>query len=164
MLENCFLIQNPFSTKKTPHKYHFYLGDCLDLLGKMKDGSVDMIFADPPYNLSNNGYSIHSGRRVSVNKGKWDKSKGFETDFDFHSRWIEACKKVLKANGTIWISGTYHSVYQCGAALQKHGYHILNDISWYKPNAAPNLACRMFAASHETLIWARKDKKEKTLF
>lgn len=154
----------PFFYQKNSPQVSLYHGDCIDLLEALPDNSIDMIFADPPYNLSNDGYSVHAGRRVSVNKGKWDKSKGVKNDFDFHNKWIKACKRVLKDTGTIWISGTYHSIYQCGHALQMHGYHILNDIAWYKPNAAPNLACRMFAASHETLIWARKDKKAKHYF
>lgn len=136
----------------------------MDLLEQAPESSVDLTFADPPYNLSNDGFSVHAGRRVSVNKGKWDKSEGVEKDFEFQRSWIRACKRVLKPNGTIWISGTYHSIYQCGLALQFEGYHILNDIAWYKPNASPNLSCRMFTASHETLIWARKDKKAKQIF
>ncbi len=123
-----------------------------------------MIFADPPYNLSNGGFSLHAGKRVSVDKGNWDKSKGFQDDYDFHYKWLEACKRVLKPNGTLWVSGTYHSIYQCGHALQSLGYHILNDVAWLKPNASPNLSCRFFTASHETLIWARKDKKAKHTF
>ena len=123
-----------------------------------------MIFADPPYGLSNGGFTVHAGRRVSVNKGEWDKSKGFNDDYKFHKRWLEACKELLKPNGSLWVSGTYHSIYQCGHALQGLGYHILNDIAWYKPNASPNLSCRYFTASHETLIWARKDKKAKHYF
>jgi len=123
-----------------------------------------MIFADPPYNLSNDGFTCHAGRRVSVNKGDWDKSRGIEQDFEFHLAWLGACRRVLKPNGTIWVSGTYHSIYACGYALQFHGYHILNDIAWYKPNAAPNLSTRFFTASHETLIWARKEKKAKHHF
>jgi site-specific DNA-methyltransferase (adenine-specific) len=141
-----------------------FLGDSLELLKKIPAESVDMIFADPPYNLSNGGFSCHAGKRVSVNKGKWDESKGIEEDFKFHSKWIKACKRILKPNGSMWISGTYHSIYSCGFALQKQGWHIINDISWLKPNAAPNLSCRMFTASHETLIWARKDKKAKHTF
>ncbi|MGB3988182.1 MAG: site-specific DNA-methyltransferase [Minisyncoccales bacterium] len=141
-----------------------YNGDALRLLEEIPDNSISMIFADPPYNLSNGGFTVHAGKRVSVNKGKWDVSKGFEKDFDFHLSWIEACKRILKPNGSIWISGTYHSIYQCGFALQALDYHILNDITWYKPNASPNLGCRCFTASHETLIWAKKDKKAKHLF
>ncbi|HEY4501238.1 MAG TPA: site-specific DNA-methyltransferase [Candidatus Paceibacterota bacterium] len=123
-----------------------------------------MIFSDPPYNLSNGGFTVHAGHMVSVNKGIWDISKGFEDDYAFHYRWLEACRRVLKPEGTLWVSGTYHSIYQCGHALQSLGYHILNDISWFKPNASPNLSCRFFTASHETLIWARKDKKAKHKF
>ncbi len=154
----------PYFSQKNSPQVVLYQGDCLDLLEATAEASVDMIFADPPYNLSNGGTSVHAGKRVSVNKGKWDKSRGVEEDFEFHSSWISACRKVLKDDGTIWISGTYHSIYQCGFALQKQGFHILNEISWYKPNAAPNIACRMFAASHETLIWARKHKKAKHYF
>ena len=163
-IRNLLSGEKPAFYQKNSPVIALYKGDCFDLLSKTKAKSVNMIFADPPYNLSNDGYSVHAGKRVSVNKGKWDKSKGVETDFEFHMKWIEACKRVLKDNGTLWVSGTYHSIYQCGFALQKLGYHILNDISWYKPNASPHLACRMFAASHETLLWARKDKKSKHYF
>jgi len=141
-----------------------FRGDVIDVLNSLPEKSVDLIFADPPYNLSNDGFTCHAGKRVSVNKGKWDKSKGIEEDFNFHYSWIETCKRVLKPNGTLWISGTYHSIYACGYALQKQGWHIINDICWYKPNAAPNLSCRMFTASHETLLWVRKDKKAKHTF
>lgn len=133
-------------------------------MDELPEESVDMVFADPPYNLSNNGYTVHSGRRVSVNKGDWDKSQGVEADFDFHQRWISATRRVLKENGTIWISGTYHSIYACGLALNLQGFRVLNDIAWYKPNAAPNLGRRMFTASHETLIWASKSKKARHTF
>ncbi len=141
-----------------------YNADCLKLMEQLPENSIDMIFADPPYNLSNGGFSVHAGKRVSVNKGEWDKSRGFSGDYEFHYKWLEACKRVLKPQGTLWVSGTYHSIYQCGHALQSLGYHILNDISWFKPNASPNLSCRFFTASHETLIWARKDKKAKHTF
>ena len=139
-----------------------------DMLKKMDeniaDESIDMIFADPPYNLSNDGFTCKGGRMVSVNKGDWDVSAGPEADFEFHREWIAACHRKLKPGGTIWISGTYHSIYQCGFALQIGGWHVLNDISWFKPNASPNLSCRMFTASHESLIWARTDKKHKHVF
>jgi len=138
--------------------------DCLQVLPHIRENSIDMIFADPPYLLSNNGFTCHNGRRSAVNKGAWDKSGGFENDTQFHEAWIAACQKVLKPEGTLWISGTYHSIYQCGYLLQKSGFHILNDIVWFKPNAAPNLSCRFFTASHETILWARKDKKAKHTF
>jgi len=145
-------------------RFVLYNGDSLEILKDFKENSVDMIFADPPYNLSNGGFTCQNGRAVSVNKGSWDKSKGVDKDFDFHKTWIDACRRVLKPHGTIWISGTYHSIYQCGYALQLAGYHVLNDISWFKPNASPNLSCRFFTASHESLIWARKEKKAKHTF
>ena len=144
--------------------FSLYLGDSLKLLPLLPTESFDMIFADPPYLLSNGGFTVHAGRRVSVNKGEWDKSNGVQTDFEFYSEWITECRRLLKPNGTIWISGTYHSIYACGFALQKAGYHILNDIAWYKPNASPNLSGRYFTASHETLIWARKSKDAKHYF
>lgn len=141
-----------------------FLGDSIQILNSFPEESFDMIFADPPYNLSNDGFTVHAGKRVSVNKGKWDKSEGVIKDFEFHFKWIEACKRVLKPNGTIWISGTYHSIYACGYALQMQDWRLLNDISWFKPNASPNLGCRMFTASHETLLWASKNKKSKHVF
>ena len=154
-------IQNPYYKKP---RFVLYHGDSLNILSKLPENSVDMIFADPPYNLSNDGFTVHAGRMVSVNKGNWDRSKGFKDDYDFHYKWLEACRRVLKPHGTLWVSGTYHSIYQCGHALQALGYHILNDIAWFKPNASPNLSCRYFTASHETLIWARKEKKAKHIF
>jgi site-specific DNA-methyltransferase (adenine-specific) len=144
--------------------FTLFHGDCLKVLEKLPENSVDMIFSDPPYNLSNGGFTVHAGRRVSVNKGNWDKSSGVKDDFLFHHEWIKACRRVLKPSGTIWVSGTYHSIYQCGFALQNQGFRILNDISWFKPNASPNLSCRYFTASHESLIWAIKDKKARHTF
>ena len=141
-----------------------YLGDVIEILDQIPDESIDLIFADPPYNLSNDGFTCHAGKRVSVNKGDWDRSKGTDEDFSFHYNWINACRRVLKPNGTLWISGTYHSIYICGFALQKQGWHLINDICWFKPNASPNLSCRMFTASHETLLWAKKEKKAKHTF
>lgn len=138
-----------------------FLGDAIEIINQLPDASVDLIFADPPYKLSNDGFTCHAGKQVSVNKGKWDKSQGFNDDFLFHYNWLEACKRVLKPNGSLWISGTYHSIYACGYALQKQEWHIINDICWYKPNAAPNLSCRMFTASHETLLWVKKNKAAK---
>ena len=141
-----------------------FLGDCLQVMQELPEASVDLVFADPPYNLSNDGYTVHSGKRVSVNKGEWDRSQGVEEDFHFHMEWIAACRRVLKTDGSIWISGTYHSIYACGYALNLQGFRVLNDISWFKPNASPNLGRRMFTASHETLIWASKSKKARHTF
>ncbi len=144
--------------------FSLFKGDSLELISRMPSSSVDMIFADPPYMLSNDGFTCQNGRMVSVNKGKWDKSLGLEEDLKFHEAWIGECKRILKDDGTIWISGTYHSIFQCGYLLQKWNYHLLNDIIWFKPNASPNLSCRFFTASHETLLWARKSKNGKHQF
>src|SRR5579863_9126697 len=133
-------------------------GDALKIMRGLPSESFDMIFADPPYFLSNGGFTVHSGKRASVHKGEWDKSRGAAEDMIFHQAWVEQAHRLLKPAGTIWISGTYHSIYQCGVALQSTGFHILNDIAWFKPNASPNLSCRMFTASHETLIWADQDR------
>ncbi len=155
------IIIKPYYDKE---QVKLYLGDCIEILEKANAETVDMIFADPPYFLSNDGITCQAGKIVSVNKANWDKSNGVDLDFEFHQKWINACKRVLKPNGTIWISGTYHSIYMCGFALQKAGFKILNDICWFKPNASPNMSCRYFTASHETLIWAIKDKNCKHTF
>jgi len=141
-----------------------YKGDCIDILKDIPDNSIDLIFADPPYFLSNGGISCKAGKMVSVNKADWDKSKGIDKDFEFTFDWLSECKRVLKDTGSIWISGTMHNIYQVGFALQKLDYKILNEISWFKPNAPPNLSCRYFAHSHETLIWARKDQESRHKF
>ena len=141
-----------------------YEGDCLNILPSLPERSVDMIFADPPYNLSNGGITCQSGRMVSVNKGEWDKSQGIEQDHAFAIQWLTACRQVLKDDGTIWVSGTMHNIYSVGYALQQLGYKLLNEISWFKPNASPNLSCRYFTHSHETVIWAAKSEKSKHKF
>lgn len=146
------------------NNFLLYNNDCLEIMNFLPDNCVDMIFVDPPYMLSNDGITCQAGKMVKVNKGDWDKSKGFELDVKFHETWIKECRRILKPEGTIWISGTNHNIYQCGYLLQKLSFHILNDITWYKPNAAPNLACTTFAHSHETLLWAKKDKKAKHIF
>jgi site-specific DNA-methyltransferase (adenine-specific) len=136
----------------------------MDVMKNIPSDTVDMIFADPPYFLSNGSFTCLNGEMVSVKKGDWDMGRSIVENFNFQLDWMRECKRLLKKNGTIWVSGTYHSIYQCGYALQLLGYHILNDISWFKPNASPNLSCRFFTASHETLIWARKDEKGKHTF
>jgi len=123
---------------------------------ELEENSFDMIFADPPYFLSNDGIVCKSGKMASVNKGEWDRSKGFDENLSFIERWLSGCYRVLKDSGTIWISGTLHIIYEIGFLLEKLGFKILNDIVWFKPNASPNLACKYFVHSHETLLWAKK--------
>jgi site-specific DNA-methyltransferase (adenine-specific) len=138
--------------------------DCIDILNSLPENSVDMIFADPPYFLSNGGISCRAGKMVSVNKANWDKSNGVDKDFEFTHNWINACRRILKDNGTIWISGTMHNIYQVGYALQKSKFKLLNEITWFKPNAPPNLSCKYFAHAHETILWARKHEKVPHVF
>ena len=144
--------------------FKIYNDDCFDVLQNFPDESFDMIFADPPYLLSQSGTSCQNGRLVTIDKGRWDISRSIAEDYEFHKRWLEACRRLLKPDGTIWVSGTYHSIHSCGLAMMLLNYHILNEIAWFKPNASPNLSCKYFTASHETLIWARKSKKGKHYF
>lgn len=141
-----------------------FQGDCLELLPQFPEGCIDMIFADPPYFLSNGGITCHAGKMVSVNKGRWDVSKGINENHEFNLTWLSECQRVLTKNGTIWVSGTAHVIYSVGFAMQQLGFKILNDIVWYKPNASPNLSCRYFTHSTETVIWAAKNEKSKHTF
>lgn len=157
-------LENPIQPYFSQPDSVIYNNNCLEILSNLPAASIDMIFADPPYLLSNNGFTCKNGKMATVNKGKWDRSAGLENNLEFHNTWISACRRVLKPEGSLWISGTYHSIYQCGYLIQKNGFHILNDIAWFKPNAAPNLSCRFFTASHETLLWARRNYSAKHTF
>ena len=146
-------------------KITLYLGDCLKILKKLPEKSVDVIFADPPYFLSNDGISVSSGKQVSVNKAEWDKG-GNDIHFKnkFNKKWLLECKRVLKDTGTIWISGTYHNIYSVGVSLEENGFRILNNITWEKLNPPPNLACRCFTHSTETILWAKKECRNNVFF
>jgi site-specific DNA-methyltransferase (adenine-specific) len=146
------------------HHIRIYQGDCLDILAAMPPDCVDLIFADPPYFLSNNGITCHAGRMVSVNKGEWDRSRGADANHEFNRAWLAACQRVLKPNGTIWVSGTAHVIHSVGFAMQQLEFKLLNDISWVKPNPPPNLSCRYFTHATETIIWAAKNKKSRHKF
>lgn len=120
----------------------------------------DMVFADLPYFLSNDGLSIQSGKIVSVNKGKWDKSEGFEFINEFNRRWLSLVRDKMKNDATIWISGTMHNIFSVGQILTELGFKILNIITWEKSNPPPNFSCRYFTYSTEQIIWARKNEKK----
>jgi len=145
-----------------------YHGNCFELLdaiiAKYPDGRFDMIFADPPYFLSNGGITCHAGRMVKVDKGDWDKSRGPELNHEFNLEWLRRCQRALKPNGTIWVTGTLHVIFSVGYAMQQLGFKILNDITWEKPNPPPNLSCRYFTHSTETVIWAAKNDKSRHFF
>lgn len=146
------------------HHLSLFKGDCFDILPQLPENSIDMIFADPPYFLSNGGITCHAGKMVSVNKGKWDVSKGVEENYIFTQRWLRECQRILAPNGTIWVSGTSHIIYTVGSAMQSLGYKILNDIAWFKVNPPPNLSCRYFTHSTETILWAAKNKYSRHYF
>jgi len=146
------------------HKIILFNEDCLNILSAIPKNSINMIFADPPYFLSNGGMTCHAGKRVSVNKGTWDKSKGIEETHKFNLEWLEKCQDTLTENGTIWVSGTSHIIYSIGFAMQQLGFKILNDIAWFKINPPPNLSCRYFTHATETVLWAAKSKKSKHYF
>lgn len=141
-----------------------FLGDTFSVLKKLALSSVDMVFADPPYFLSNDGITCHAGHMVSVNKGDWDKVSSVSEKHAFNRKWIRLCKEVLSPNGTIWISGTLHNIYSIGMALEQEGFKIINNITWQKTNPPPNLACRCFTHSTETILWAQKDEKKSKHF
>lgn len=149
---------------KSPNRDFTLLhGDCTELLPQF-DFKFDMIFADPPYFLSNGGISIQSGKQVSVNKGDWDKSNGFDNDNDFNKKWLSLCHGKLSNDGTIWVSGTFHNIFSVAQCMTELGYKILNCITWQKSNPPPNLSCRYFTHSTEFILWARKSEKAKHFF
>jgi site-specific DNA-methyltransferase (adenine-specific) len=142
--------------------YQLYQGNSVELLNQFPEQQFDLVFADPPYFLSNGGFTCKSGKRASVQKGAWDVSRGIEEDHEFTTEWLKACQRVLKPTGTLWVSGTQHVIFNVGFAMQKLGFKLLNTVTWYKPNASPNLSCRYFTHSTELLIWA-SPKPAKTL-
>jgi site-specific DNA-methyltransferase (adenine-specific) len=146
------------------HDIRIYQGDCLDVMAALPEESVDLIFADPPYFLSNDGITCHAGKMVSVNKGEWDKSRGADANHEFNRAWLAACQRLLKPNGSIWVSGTSHVIHSVGFAMQQLEFKLLNDISWVKPNPPPNLSCRYFTHATETIIWAAKNEKSRHTF
>lgn len=136
------------------------LGDTFEMMEQLEPESFDFVFADPPYFLSNGGISCQSGRMVSVNKGEWDEGATTESKHEFNLAWIGACRRLLKPTGTIAVCGTFHNIYSCGMALEELGFKILNNITWRKTNPPPNLSCRYFTHSTETILWARREPKK----
>jgi site-specific DNA-methyltransferase (adenine-specific) len=147
--------------------YKIIEGNCLEVMDNLFDDKgefVDFIFADPPYFLSNGGITCQNGKMVKVDKGDWDKSKGADVNHDFNKEWISRCQKLLKPNGSMMVSGTMHVIYSVGFAMQQLNMKLLNNIIWQKPNPPPNLACRYFTHSTETILWSAKTMKSKHLF
>lgn len=142
-----------------------YEGDCVELLLKLPDNSIDLIFADPPYNLQLNGELYRPNQtKVDPVDDDWDKFASFEEYDNFTQAWLTECKRVLKPSGSIWVIGTYHNIFRVGAIMQNLGFWILNDIIWIKTNPMPNFKGTRFNNAHETLIWATKSKDSKYTF
>ena len=161
-------INNSIAYANNEDSSYLFQGNCLEVMDKIiekhPNGCFDMIFADPPYFLSNGGITCKAGKMVKVDKGDWDKSKGAELNHEFNLEWLSRAQKLLKPNGTIFVSGTMHVIFSIGYAMQQLGMKILNDITWEKPNPPPNLACRYFTHSTETILWAGKNQKSKHVF
>lgn len=140
-------------------------GDCIELLRQVPDNSVDLIFADPPYNLQLNGELYRPNQtKVDAVNDEWDKFESKE-DYDrFTTAWMKECYRVLKDTGSFWVIGTYHNIFRVGTILQNTGFWILNDVVWVKPNPMPNFKGTRFNNAHETLIWATKSKSSRYTF
>ncbi len=138
-----------------------YNGDCIDILKQFKPNSVDLIFADPPYFLSNGGKSIHSGKIVSVNKGDWDDKTKYKDHLEFTKDWLSLCYKVLKYGGSIWVSGTIHNIFDIKKFIDEIGYKVINIVIWHKTDPPPLIYKNKLRFSYELLIWASKGNKHK---
>lgn len=149
--------------KSPNHDFNLLHGDTFKLLPEF-NFKFGMIFADPPYFLSNGGISCQSGKVVCVNKGDWDKGLTPKDMHDFNYKWLSLCREKLKDNGTIWVSGTYHNIFSVANCMTELGYKILNCITWAKTNPPPNISCRYFTYSTEYIIWARKSEKKPHYF
>lgn len=158
---DCFTKKNKFYSSSNFCLGH---GDCIELMKEIKDETIDLIITDPPYFLSNDGITCKSGKMVSVNKGDWDKLNTYEQIDNFNELWLKECQRVLTKDGTIWIFGTNHNIFNVGYNLQKLNFKILNTITWVKKSPPPNLSCRTFTHSTETIIWSKKNSKSKHYF
>ncbi|MDB5452976.1 MAG: ccrM [Caulobacteraceae bacterium] len=135
------------------------LGDCLEALKKLPDRSVDLVFADPPYNLHLGGDLLRpDNSKVDEVDDDWDKFDSFETYDTFTKAWMSECQRILKDDGAMWVIGSYHNIFRVGATLQDLGFWILNDVVWRKSNPMPNFKGTRFTNAHETLIWAAKSR------
>jgi site-specific DNA-methyltransferase (adenine-specific) len=141
-----------------------YRTDCMDLMGLMPLACVDVIFADPPYRLSGGGVTVKGGRLAPVDKGEWDRPMGLARDHEFNLRWLRNARRVLKPDGTLWVTGTHHIIFSLGFALQSLGFRVINSVVWQKPDPPPNVLHTAFTHAHETLIWASKGKRARYTF
>ena len=146
-------------------KNKIIVGDCIEAMNKLPAKSVDMIFADPPYNLQLEG-ELHrpNNSRVDGVEESWDKFESFAAYDDFSRHWLSAARRILKDDGTIWVIGSYHNIFRVGTMLQDLGFWMLNDVVWVKTNPMPNFRGRRFTNAHETMIWCSKSKDARYTF
>ena len=138
------------------------IGDCIEQLRSLPDASVDLVFADPPYNLQLGGELLRpDNSKVDAVDDEWDQFESFAAYDRFTREWLSECRRVLKPDGAIWVIGSYHNVFRLGSALQDLGYWVLNDIIWRKANPMPNFKGTRFTNAHETLIWAARSREQK---
>ena len=141
-----------------------YLADCMELMRLMPASCVDAVFADPPYRLSGGGVTVRNGKLQSVDKGEWDRSRGFKKDHEFNLAWLGEARRILKPSGSLWVTGTHHVIFSLGFALQSLGYRIINDVIWAKTDPPPNARHTTFTHAHETIIWASRGKGARHTF
>lgn len=142
-----------------------YNTDCVSFMKNIEDDKIDLIFADPPYNLSGSRFNIKfvqsGGSDLNTDKGEWDQFESLDQYEEFTKTWLSECFRILKEDGSIFVAGTYHNIYVVGYIMQKLGLTLLNEILWHKTDATPNISCTRFVADHENFVWARKGKKHK---
>lgn len=166
------LKQKPHKSANTKNSKSIFFSDkyslnqiyninCLELMDNIKDHAIDLIFADPPYNLSKSSFKMRfkksGGADLNTNKGSWDKYTDEEFEKFTHD-WLSESFRILRDGGALWVAGSYHNIYLTGYLMKKIGFEILNEVLWHKPDATPNLSCTRFVADHENFIWARKGK------
>ncbi|MCL4129038.1 UNVERIFIED_CONTAM: hypothetical protein GTU68_031882, partial [Idotea baltica] len=140
-------------------------GECIDILSRLPDNSVDLVFADPPYNLQLGGDLTRPDQsHVDGVTDAWDRFDSFDAYDLFTHQWMEQCRRILKPDGAMWVIGSYHNIFRCGTILQDQGFWIQNDVIWLKSNPMPNFKGTRFQNAHETLIWAGKSEKSKVTF
>jgi site-specific DNA-methyltransferase (adenine-specific) len=146
-------------------RIRLYRGDCLELLPRLPEhGAIDLIFADPPYFLSDDGITCRAGRMVPVNKGSWDRPGPLDSMHAFNLAWLGLCRDALATDGSLWVSGTRHVIFSVGFAMQQLGMKLLNEVCWEKPNPPPNLSCRYFTHAAEILLWAVPHTRSRHVF
>lgn len=151
-------MKNHIFFQSESSNFQLLQGDCLTVIPKLEK-NIDMVFADPPYFLSNDGLTVKDGKVQSVNKGDWDKLISDNEAYIFTYEWLSAVREKMADNATIWVSGTHHNIFTLGRILPQLGFKILNVITWEKTNPPPNFSCRFFTHSTEFIIWARKHPK-----